>query len=233
MNRAHGLFRLQEIDLVIDQSLARLGEITDILADDQELKQAIESFERAEEERNSTRLALQSAEGAVNSQQFKIEQAEKKLYSGSVQNPRELQDLQMESDSLKRYLEILENRLLDAMVAHEAAELEFDADNTRVELIQQRRQHEHEDLLKEQSHIKNDLIRLENNREAALASISPEDLAVYDRLRLKKGGYAVALLDGSNCNLCGLSIGSSILQTVRSGSDLIQCKLCNRILYAG
>ena len=210
MNRAHGLFRLQEIDLVIDKSKARLDEITDLLSDDQELNQAKESLERAEDKLNSTRSALQSAEGVVSSQQFKIEQTEKNLYSGSVQNTRELQDLQMESDSLKRFLETLENRLLDAMVAHEL-----------------------EDLLKEQSHIKNDLIRLENNREAALASISPEDLAVYGNLRLKKGGYAVALLDGSNCNLCGLSVGSSIQQTIRSGSDLIQCKLCNRFLYAG
>lgn len=233
MNRAHGLFRLQEIDLVIDKSKARLDEVTDLLSDDQELNQAKESLERAEDKLNSTRSALQSAEGVVSSQQFKIEQTEKKLYSGSVQNTRELQDLQMESDSLKRYLETLENRLLDAMVAHEEAELEFEADITRVELIQQRRDHELEDLLKEQSHIKNDLIRLENNREAALASISPEDLAVYGNLRLKKGGYAVALLDGSNCNLCGLSVGSSIQQTIRSGSDLIQCKLCNRFLYAG
>lgn len=233
MNRAHNLHRLQNIDLEIDESNARLAEISEILEDDQELETAKISLERAEAELISTRASLQSAEGVVNSQRFKIEQTEKNLYSGSVQNPRELQDLQMESESLKRYLSTLEDRLLDAMVAHEDAELAFEDFTTQVEKIEQLREVEHTELLKEQSHIMNDLIRLENDREAALAMITPEDLKLYDNLRTKHSGRAVALLDGANCNLCGLSIGSSIQQKIRSGSELVQCTQCNRILYSG
>jgi hypothetical protein len=233
MNRAHNLYRMQAIDLAIDKSKARLGEITEILADTDELDRAKKSLESAEANLNSTRSSLQSAEGTVSSQRFKIEQTEKTLYSGSVQNPRELQDLQMESESLKRYLATLEDRLLDAMVAHEEAELEFNSARSKVETIHQMREVEHKELLKEQSHIMNDLIRLENDREAALGIVPPEDLALYDKLRKKQSGLAVALLDGSNCNLCGLSIGSSIQQTIRGGTALVQCTQCNRILYSG
>jgi predicted nucleic acid-binding Zn-ribbon protein len=139
----------------------------------------------------------------------------------------------MESESLKRYLSTLEDRLLDAMVAHEDAELAFEDFTTQVERIERLREVKHKELLKEQSHIMNDLIRLENDREAALAMITPEDLKLYDNLRAKHSGRAVALLDGANCNLCGLSIGSSIQQKIRSGSELVQCTQCNRILYSG
>jgi predicted nucleic acid-binding Zn-ribbon protein len=233
MNRAHNLYRIQEIDLAIDKSKARIEEITKNLADTDELDRANESLEIAEENHNTTRVLLQSAEGAVSSQRYKLEQTEKTLYSGSVQNPRELQDLQMESESLKRYLATLEDRLLDAMVAHEEAELAFNSARSKVETIHQMREVEHKELLKEQSHILNDQIRLENDREAALAVVPPEDLALYDKLRKKHSGLAVALLDGSNCNLCGLSIGSSLQQAVRGGTDVVQCTQCNRILYAG
>jgi predicted nucleic acid-binding Zn-ribbon protein len=233
MNRAHNLYRLQKIDLEIDKSNARLGEISEILADDQELEAAKKTHEMTEATLISNRASLQSAEGAVNSQRFKIEQTEKTLYSGSVQNPRELQDLQMESESLKRYLSTLEDRLLDAMVAHEDAEGEFENSTSQVERMEQLREVEHKELLKEQAYIMNDLIRLENDREAALAMVSPEDLKLYDNLRAKHSGRAVALLDGANCNLCGVSIGSSIQQKIRSGNELVQCSQCNRILYSG
>jgi predicted nucleic acid-binding Zn-ribbon protein len=233
MNRAHNLFRLQQIDLEIDKNKARLAEITKILGDDAELNRAVDTREKAEAKLADTRVSLQSAEGLVSTQRFKNEQTEKKLYSGTVQNPRELQDLQMESESLNRYLATLEDRLLDAMVAHEDAESEADSALSQLELIQIRRKHELEDLHEEHSHIMKDQLRLENNREAALAIIPTDDLSLYDRLRKKQSGLAIALLEGSNCNLCGLATGSSIQQTIRSGTDLIQCKQCNRILYAG
>jgi predicted nucleic acid-binding Zn-ribbon protein len=233
MNRAHNLHRLQDIDLTIDRNKVRLVAITEILADDEQLDRAKDALERAEENLNAKRASLQRAEGSVSSQRFKIEQTEKTLYSGSVQNPRELQDLQQESESLNRYLTTLEDRLLDAMVAHEEAEFEYDHAQEQVERITQMREIEHMDLLKEQAHIMNDMVRLENDREAALAIVPADDLALYDRLRAKHKGFAVAQLDGGNCSLCGLSIGSSIQQKIRSGTELVQCSQCNRILYFG
>lgn len=233
MNRAHNLHRLQTIDLDIDKSNARLEEIATILADDKELETAKQAHEMAEAALISTRSSLQSAEGAVNSQKFKVEQTESTLYSGSVQNPRELQDLQMESESLKRFLATLEDRLLDAMVAHEEAEAVFGEAQSQVERIEQLREVEHRELLKEQAYIMNDLIRLENDREAALGSVSPDDLKLYDKLRAKHSGRAVAMLDDSNCTLCGLEIGSSIGQRIRSGTELVQCSQCSRVLYSG
>lgn len=233
MNRAHNLFRLQQIDLEIDKNEARLAEITKILGDDSELNRAVDAREKAETKLADTRASLQSAEGLVSTQRFKIEQNEKTLYSGTVQNPRELQDLQMEFESLNRYLATLEDRLLDAMVAHEDAESQFNSALSQLELIQIRREHEHEDLHKEQSQTMNDQLRLGNDREAALTTIPADDLALYDRLRKKQSGLAIALLEGSNCSLCGLATGSSIQQTIRGATDLVQCKQCNRILYAG
>lgn len=233
MNLAHNLFRLQQIDLEIDKNKARLTEIANILGDDAELNRAVDAHQKSETKLADTRASLQSAEGFVSTQRFKIEQTDKRLYSGTVQSPRELQNLQMESESLKRHLATLEDRLLDAMVAHEDAESEFNSALSQLELIQIRREHEHEDLLEEQSHIMNDQLRLEDDREPALALIPADDLALYDKLRVKQSGLAVALLEGSNCSLCGLAIGSSIYQRIRSSTELIQCKQCNRILYSG
>ena len=58
---------------------------------------------------------------------WRVGQAEASLYGGHVQNPKELQDLQKDVASLKRHLETLEERELEAMEAAENAEKDFAA----------------------------------------------------------------------------------------------------------
>ena len=98
MSRAHSLYRLQEIDLALDNNHARLAEIQSILSDSEELQQAIENLAQAETTLKEIQAVLKSAEHAVESQRSKIEETEATLYSGLIKNPKELQDLHPHSE---------------------------------------------------------------------------------------------------------------------------------------
>ena len=44
---------------------------------------------------------------------------------------------------------------------------------------------------------------------------------------------AFALVDEGTCSACGLALPGSEQQKVRSGDELVLCRQCGRILYAG
>jgi predicted nucleic acid-binding Zn-ribbon protein len=234
MTRAHSLYRLQEIDLALDKNNARIEEIQRSLEDTEELQQANAHLTQSELDLRKTQAAMKNEEYAVETQRGKIKETESKLYGGLIRNPKELQDLQMEAESLNRYLSTLEDRLLDAMVELEQAELDHEAARNLVASIEKKRKEEHQDLQKEQQDLIEENERLSTNREAALVSVSEEDLKLYQEIREKYGGVAVAILEeDGTCSMCGLSPSASQQQLIRSGTHIEQCNHCRRILYAG
>jgi predicted nucleic acid-binding Zn-ribbon protein len=234
MSRAHSLFRLQEIDLALDRNNDRLEEIQRILTDSEELQNANANLSQAASTLKEIDAELKNAEYAVETQRSKIEETENALYGGQIKNPKELQDLQMEVESLQRYLSVLEDRLLDVMVDLEQAEMDHETAQNVVENIEQLQQAEHRDLQTEQQNLLDENERFLIDRDAALASVSGEDLQLYQQIREKRGGIAVARLEkDGTCSICGLSPSASQQQLIRTGTHLEQCKHCRRILYAG
>ena len=114
MSAALGLFRLQQVDSQIDQIEARLRTIQQTLENDVALRAANEGFAAAEAKHRDAERALKLTEAEVEKQRIKIEQTEASLYGGLVHNPKELQDLQKDIVSLKKHLETLEERELEA-----------------------------------------------------------------------------------------------------------------------
>jgi predicted nucleic acid-binding Zn-ribbon protein len=227
MSRVSNLFRLQEIDLELLDSQARIDEIDLILGQDEDLRKAKSLLEDQEGIMNS------SAEHAVGSQRDKIAQTDKALYSGSVTNPKELQDLQMESESLHRYLETLEDRYLEAMVVLEQAENAHLEATEALDVLQQRKARQHSQLTAEKEELIGNIARLDEERQAATVDVNDEDYALYDELQVRLSGKVLALLSDGVCSACGVELARSRQQEVASGSDLVRCSQCSRILYAG
>jgi predicted nucleic acid-binding Zn-ribbon protein len=233
MSRVSNLFRLQELDLEISRSHERITEIDMLLADDEEVTAARADVESKEELLAEARLTNSSAEHAVGSQRAKIENTQKALYGGSVTNPKELEDLQLESESLKRYLDTLEDRLLEEMVALEEAELKHAQASQKLTELIARKSGENELLAADRLDLLSTIERTEIEREAALSNISAEDLKTYEKFRQRFGGVALALLTSGSCGVCGLDLARSKEQDMRSGNTLVYCDQCGRILYAG
>ncbi len=233
MSRVSSLYRLQQIDLSLDRAHARIEEIDQILADDEEILKKKKILETRKEKLEATRKAHTKADDAVSAQRSKIEQSERTLYSGTVRNPKELQDLQQESESLKRYLVTLEDRLLDAMIELDDTEKTFNAASDDLTQSEDSRAALHQALLEERERLSMEISRCEAEREAAVSDVTAEDLKLYESLRERFSGMVVTLERDSSCGACGVELARSIRQEIRTGDSLIRCSQCGRVLYAG
>ncbi len=233
MSRASSLYRLQQLDIELMSSHERVEEIRQILEDDKVVARLRGIVEKSEATHKAAQSEYTSARHEVDTQRDKIERTEKTLYGGFVQNPKELQERQQEAESLKRYLVTLEDRLLEAMIhLDETQEAKDTADEALTAALEDQA-HQHKDLKIELESLLTKIERLEAEREAALASVVEDDQALYDTLRKRLSGRAIALVQEDCCSACGLVLAHSIQQSIRSGSELIRCGQCGRILYAG
>jgi uncharacterized protein len=232
MSAALGLYRLQQVDSQIDQIQVRLKAIQQTLENDVVLRAASEHFTTADGKHKDAERALKLTESEVEKQQVKIQQTEASLYGGKVHNPKELQDLQKDIVSLKRHLETLEERQLEAMLAIEDTEKNLQTAKTDLERVQSNLKEQNKDLTKEIETLGKDLERLNSERQAVVTDIASQALNVYDQLRKQKRGIAITTVTDNSCEACGTTLTPSQQQTARSTSQLFHCPTCGRILFA-
>ena len=232
MSAALGLYRLQQVDSQIDQIQARLRTIQQTLENDAALRMTNERLASAESKDRDAERILKLSEADVERQRIKIEQTEASLYGGKVQNPKELQDLQKDVASLKRHLETLEERQLEAMIAAETAEAELQVAKADLERVQAHLKEQNKDLTLESERLHKNLERLSSERQAVITDIASQTLSAYDQLRRQKRGLAIATIADNSCEACGTTLTPSQQQNARSTSQLFHCPTCGRILYA-
>jgi uncharacterized protein len=233
MSQPFKLHRLQQIDSQLDQKRSRLAAIEQILQDDSQLQAAQAVLAKGEQTLEDARRILRQAEAEVQAQRIKIEQNQAALYGGKIRNPKELQDLQNEAGALKRYLAVLEDRQLEAMIVVEDAEAEHAQATADLANSKARRIEDNAALLGEQSALLKDVARLEDERAATASTIEEADLTLYEELRVSRRGNAVAQIQDNSCAACGSTLTPGTIQAARSGGNLTRCAFCGRILYMG
>ena len=227
-----GLYRLQQVDSQIDGIQARQQTIRETLQNDLKLQAATQAFAVADSKHKEASRALKQTETEVEKQRIKIEQTEASLYGGRVQNPKELQDLQKDVVSLKKHLETLEERELEAMVLAETAENELQTAKTELDQIQVNLNEQYRDLTKENETLDKELERLEHERKAILSDLVSSAVSTYEQIRKQRRGIAVTTISDSACTACGTTLTLSLQQSARSATQLFTCPTCGRILYA-
>jgi predicted nucleic acid-binding Zn-ribbon protein len=232
MNRSHLLYRLQTIDLETDNGKRRLEEVEAGLGESEELRQARRALQTAEDELSRWRTTLRDLELEARSLTAKITSVEERLYSGRVTNPKELANLQNEVSYLKRRRGDLEDKQLEAMVEVEEHEAEVDSRKASLAQIEAEWTQTQKQLTEERSELEQRLAHLKKERVKEKGMIGAEDLVLYGELCSRKGGQAVALLEGEVCQVCRVTLPTSRVQQARSGDSLSFCSSCQRILYA-
>ena len=233
MTRAFQLFRLQQVDTQIDRSNQRLAEISELLAENSALLQAQGARDAADERLEQALKALKSAEDQTRAQRIKIEQNENHLYSGRVSAPKELQDLQQEVAALKRHLDTLEERQLIAILAFEEVEAEQQAFQKQLDAVWALKMEADAGLSGERTKLLADVESLQSERNAANAAIPEADRNLYEGLRKRRKGVAVADAATRSCGACGTSLSSTLYQAARTSGAITFCDTCGRILYVG
>ncbi len=229
VERVRRLFRLQELDLEEGKIRRRLSEIEAALGETAALRSAREAAEKARERARDLSVRQQDLELQIEGLKKKIADSERRLYSGSVRNPKELSDLQAEVASLRRRLDRLEEDLLETMIAREEAEEEDRTAQANLKRVETEWSSEQGALREEKERLEGRLEEIAADRAGLLPAIPPVDLETYRALQVAKGGLVVARVVNDACIGCGMEVPSARLQAAKAG-DLVFCGNCERIL---
>ena len=233
MSQISNLYRLQQIDSQLDSVHNNLYTIDIQLNDNLSLITAQQSVARAEEYLKSETKKLRVAEDKSYETRIKIELAEASLYGGKIQNPKELQELQNEVASLKRFMINLEDKQLEAMMLVENAEAKLMWANQEKNEIQRMLEERDRELNESKTKFLEQIDRLEAERKAVLPTILAQDLSLYEQLRKSRNGVAVAKISSRACTACGTTLTAAVIQTTQTTGPLVRCPTCGRILYPG
>ncbi len=226
------LTELNKVDQVVDLLKARLADIAEGLREPAALRSARAALAEAEAEVAALHIRLQDCELRQKTAEAKLARDEKRLYGGKVQAPKELQDLQAEVGQSRRQRSQAEDELLEVMVAAEAAEEKRAAAQTTLDALDAEWQARQVELRAEGAKLKKRL-ETETARQAATRARAPAQLLpMYDTLRARKNGRAVAtLLDNEVCSECKVAVSPTKAVALRDGDELVYCENCGRLLF--
>jgi predicted nucleic acid-binding Zn-ribbon protein len=232
MTKAELLLDLQDVDSVIDRLARRLSEIKAALHETDELIAARSAQRTTDESVTHKRAHRKELDLADASLETRIKQADQRLYSGTVKNPKELLDLQNDIASLKRQKNTLDDQLFAAMVALEEGEAELKARTETLSRIETEWRASQGDLAAELTQLERELAEKTVEQQAARARLNASDLAQYDQLRRRKGGVVVVEMEGSVCGACSVRVTAHIVQQLSQADHVARCGNCDRILVS-
>lgn len=152
--------------------------------------------------------------------------------AGSIADPKALQRMLGELESLQRRISDLEDVEIEVMerlenaqtgLAERTAELEkLDRD---IEALGHTRAHKAGELDQE-------VEAVAAERKTTASGVPADLLALYEKLREQKGGVGAAALRRRECTGCRLSLNPSDLAAIAAApaDDVIRCEECSRIL---
>lgn len=231
MSSVGELYALQEVDLALESARAAMADVQSRLGEPEELVLAREAVVDAQEEVRQAEKRFKEQEYEADELRRKIEPLEKKLYEGSVRNPKELEDLQLDIDSLKRRRGQLDDEALAAMEALEEAQSALRAAQQALQELERAHTAEQAQLVQRQKDLEHEIAELEARRAERATGIDENMLHLYDRLAAIRQKRAVAKVEGGACQGCRISLPTNLIQRARAGNDIVQCSSCERILY--
>jgi predicted nucleic acid-binding Zn-ribbon protein len=235
MSRWASLLAVQEHDTRADQLNHRIQTLP-MRSELSQLEDNVLAVDRriadAQRRRDELARSQQRLEDEIASLFERANQAEKQLYSGVVNNPRELQALQDDVASIRRRINQLEDDELEIM------ELAEPVDAEQSDLAGQRDQLDAEGerlraaLAEAEADLGAQLAEVRAQREAVAAEVPAELWSEYDKLRARLGGVAVARLVGSTCQGCHLGLSAVEVDRIRKLplDEPVHCEECGRLL---
>ncbi|UCC50328.1 MAG: hypothetical protein JSV68_14595 [Anaerolineaceae bacterium] len=229
MSQVQQLYQLQQIDTEIRQGKQRLSEVIQLQRETEELLAARQRANIANIELQTWQTRQNDLNLELGSLNSEAQRTERRLYSGNVKNPKELEDLQNKVQALGRRRNALEDEILEAMIMIEDAQMEQESADKSLAEIQADWEKAQAKLKLEQNELALRLHELTKARQQKLPLIEKRLLIDYEQLKQRKGGVAVAGLEDNRCTGCHLTVSANKVKRAEQG-EIVTCGGCWRIL---
>jgi len=159
--------------------------------------------------------------------------ADRKLYSGEVSSPRELQALQADIEQLKRHQRTVEERALEIMEEREPLDAQLHAllasrEERSADLATARAE-----LAESEGEVDAEIAIERGLRDTAAAVVDAPLVTLYERCRANAAsGIGAARLVGHTCQGCHLTIPATEVDALRKAppGTVAHCDNCGAIL---
>jgi len=229
MSLAGQLYKLQQLDLELQEKQRELSEVENQLSDNNALVAAESQLASQKEQLEDARKKQKSSEWELEDLQEKVRQIDSKLYSGKTKDPKELINLEKEVKGLKSQIRTKEDALLGLMGQVEEIEAKVKTTAEEVERLKREWEQRQETFKPKKGEIETVLTELRGDRDELARQINSEAFNIYERIKLTRG-QAVVKVERGRCLGCHITVPTSQWQKAKAG-DLIQCNNCSRILY--
>jgi uncharacterized protein len=229
------LLDVQALDSRADQlrhqrgSLPEIAEIATLTASRAEL------VDRARDQQivvDDLTAAQKKADADVEQVKARRTRDRDRMDQGLISNPKDLERMQHELESLDRRITTLEDEELEVMEQLEEAQRTLDELQRQVAEADERLETLVTARDKRTSEIDAELTAVTSDRGPAVAELPADLLSLYDRLRQSKGGVGAAELRARQCGGCRLTLDNAELSQIRStpADQVVRCEECQRIL---
>ena len=233
MTTVKQLYFLQEVDLDLDGVNGRIAEVERELEGRLSLGKIEESLAQAKENLQTIQTAHRELQQETESQRGRSSTLEGQLYSGDLDNPRDLEALQLESNNARHLLEQMDVRLLELSLQAEDARSTIATLEQNLSDTQAAWETRQAELWQQLEELTDRQEALTKDRNQLATGVDSVELNRYEGLRRSKGGQAIARVVRGLCQACRMSLPSQHLQRVRSGRQTVLCNSCGRMLLPG
>jgi predicted nucleic acid-binding Zn-ribbon protein len=152
--------------------------------------------------------------------------------AGQVKEPKALERMLGELESLHRRITSLEDTELEVMERLETAQTDFDKRSAELAAMEGEEADLRAAFEKKAGDLQTQLSAVQAERATASAGMPEELLALYEKLRAQKDGVGAAALRRRECEGCRLTLNASDLGIIakQPSDEVIRCEECNRIL---
>jgi hypothetical protein len=229
------LLRVQERDTGLDRlryrrsSLPERAAISERRTRETDLDARAGATRRA---RDETQLEEKRLDDEAQTLARRAKEVDGKLYSGTVSSPRELLDMQADIDQLDRHRAVIEEQELEVMERRETLDTELAALESELEGVRAELGQLEATLHTSEAEIDAEIAVEESARADEVDAVGADLIADFERIRSQNHGAGVALLVGTTCQGCRLSIPAIEADRIRHDPEagIATCDNCGAIL---
>jgi uncharacterized protein len=225
------MLRLQELDgeiLKLQQALGAGSARLDQLKKEEQSRHA--TMARLEQQASALAPKRRQLEVELSGREQQLAKYRKQI--DMVRTPKEADAINHELDNANADVARLEESILELMEQEEKAQADLKEKRATVERMTAKFTEEQDRILL--LHRENEALLkvLKEDRVAAAGSLPEDVLGSYEWLLNKYGPTAIVTLSGQACGGCGGIVVPHVCIQVGQGTELLQCNLCRRYLYA-
>jgi len=215
------------IDLLLDQraKVPELGEYKELHGAVADITAVVADLTEQLSELNSE---LRNTETELERIESKLKTTEQRLFAGGM-NAKQSENMRLEVRQLKDQLSTSEDNVLAQLDAREVLEGELATQGSDLEARSARKAELENKIKSEWKAIDSEIARKEERKKELSATIDPDLIVTYDKIREQRNGVAVGALENGVCGACHITISAAEIFAIKKDA-LPRCIHCARLL---